>query len=106
MTTTFFWILIGCSLVTLLPRILPFILVRQFHLPDVFLRWLAYIPVCILTALVVSELLIDTETFSIQLNSTAILAIIPTLIIAVLTKSLTFTVITGVVAMALIRLYM
>ncbi|WYP28093.1 AzlD domain-containing protein [Alkalihalobacillus sp. FSL W8-0930] len=105
MNAYFFWIIIGCALVTLLPRILPFIFVRQFELPDPFLRWLTYIPVCILTALVMDELLLDSEFGAVHINATAVMAIVPTLIVALTTKSLSFTVLTGVIAMAVIRLF-
>lgn len=105
MSTYFFWILVGSALVTLLPRILPFIFVRQFELPGPFLRWLSYIPVCILTALVVDELLLESEIGAIHLNTTALIAIIPTLIVALATKSLSLTVLTGVIVMAIIRLF-
>ncbi|MFK3937793.1 AzlD domain-containing protein [Alkalihalobacillus sp. NPDC078783] len=104
MSTYFFWILVG-ALVTLLPRVLPFILVRQFQLPDPFLRWLTYIPVCILTALVMDDLLLESEMGAIHINPSAVMALIPTLIVALTTKSLSLTVLTGVVAMALIRLF-
>ncbi|MBM0064478.1 AzlD domain-containing protein [Alkalicoccobacillus gibsonii] len=105
MSAYFFWILIGSAIFTLLPRVLPFVFVRQFQLPDPFLRWLTYIPVCILTALVMDELLLDSEFGAIHINASAIMAIIPTLIVALTTKSLSLTVLTGVVAMAVIRLF-
>ncbi|MCM2674167.1 AzlD domain-containing protein [Alkalicoccobacillus plakortidis] len=105
MSAYFFWILVGCALVTFIPRILPFILVRQVELPKPFLKWLTYIPVCILTALVMDELLLESEFGTIEINVTALLASIPTIVVAFWTKSLSFTVITGVVTMALLRLF-
>ncbi|TSB46828.1 AzlD domain-containing protein [Alkalicoccobacillus porphyridii] len=105
MTDYFYVVIIGCALVTLLPRILPFIVVRKVNLPEPFLKWLSFIPVCILTALIVDELLITEEVGTIQLNMNAIIAAVPTLIVALRTKSLSLTVLTGVVAMALVRLF-
>ncbi len=63
MTTTasMVWLIIGCALVTWLPRIIPFMFVRSVKLPDVVLKWLSFIPVCILSALVIENLL-DTES--------------------------------------------
>ncbi len=59
MTTTLAMVLIilGCAVVTWLPRVIPFMLVRSVQLPDVVLRWLTYIPVCILSALVIESLI-------------------------------------------------
>lgn len=98
----FIWLLIGCALVTVIPRILPFIFVRRFKLPNVVMKWLSYIPVCILTALVVENMIIQTEQ-ALQIDWTILLALIPTLLIAIWTKSLAITVVIGVVTMALIR---
>lgn len=98
-----FWLILGCAIVTLIPRILPFILVKNMQLPDVVLKWLSYIPICILTALVVENILIKTDN-SLNIDWPIVIALIPTLIIALWTKSLSLTVIIGVTTMALIRL--
>lgn len=106
MTASFFWLLIGCALVTLIPRILPFILVKRMELPEVFMKWLSYIPVCILTALIVDEMLIHTNSGHIQLNVLALIAAVPTIVVAFISKSLSLTVVVGVVAMAVLRFVM
>lgn len=104
MTTTMSMVLVilGCALVTWLPRIIPFILVRNVKLPNVVLRWLAYIPVCILSALVFESLL-NAEGDIVTFDWFNVIAFIPTLLIAISTKSLSKTVITGVLTMALLR---
>lgn len=103
MTTSVYMIsvIVGCAIVTWLPRILPFTIVKNITIPNVFMRWLSYIPVCILSALVVDSFLHD-ET-ALQLHWQNIVAFIPTLIVAIWTKSLSFTVIVGVVTMAILR---
>ena len=55
MTTTVWMVLVilGSAVVTWLPRILPFVFVKNVKMPDVVFRWLAYIPVCILSALII-----------------------------------------------------
>ena len=98
------WLLIGCALVTFIPRILPFIFVRSIKLPKVVIKWLSFIPVCILTALVVEGLIIETEQL-VSIDWQVVLVIIPTLLIALKTKSLSLTVIGGVIFMAVIRLF-
>lgn len=104
MTTTLsmVFIILGCALVTWLPRVIPFILVRNIQLPDVVMRWLKYIPICILSALVFDSLL-DNEGKFVSFNWENVFAFIPTVIVAVLTKSLSKTVIAGVITMAIIR---
>ena len=105
MTTTFAVVLLilGCALVTWVPRVLPFILVKNMKMPDIVLRWLAYIPVCILSALVIEGFFKHEQSF-VTVNWLNVAAFIPTLLIALLTKSLSKTVIAGVVTMAALRL--
>ncbi|MFJ5791980.1 AzlD domain-containing protein [Lysinibacillus sp. NPDC093197] len=108
MTTTasMVWLIIGCALVTWLPRIIPFMFVRSVKLPDVVLKWLSFIPVCILSALVIENLL-DTESKSfVTLDWPVFLTFVPTLIIALITKSLSITVVAGVIIMAAVRFIM
>ncbi len=101
-TTAMVLLILGCALVTWLPRIIPFVVVRNIKMPDVVLRWLAYIPVGILSALVI-EGLFDTEGEYVAIDWMSMAALIPTLLIAVWTKSLSKTVVAGVVTMAALR---
>lgn len=107
MTTTVWMVLVilGCAFVTWMPRILPFIFVKKVKMPDVVLRWLAYIPVCILSALII-EGFFQSDGQWVALDIQNILAFIPTLIIALLTKSLSKTVVAGVVTMAVLRYFL
>ncbi len=106
MTTTLamFLIILGCAVVTWLPRVIPFMLVRSVQLPDIVLRWLTYIPICILSALVI-ESLINAEGNIVTLDWLNVLAFIPTVLVAILTKSLSQTVIAGVLTMAILRYF-
>jgi branched-subunit amino acid transport protein len=105
MTTTvnMLLLLMGCALVTWLPRIIPFLFVKSVELPDVVLRWLKYIPICILSALVFEGLFEEKGKF-VVLDGLHLLAAFPTLLVAVWTKSLSKTVLVGVASMALLRL--
>ncbi|KGR76430.1 AzlD domain-containing protein [Ureibacillus sinduriensis] len=98
-------LMLGCALVTWIPRVTPFILVRNLQLPDVVLRWLAYIPVCILSALVI-ESLYHAEGKFVTFDWLNLIAFIPTLIVAIWTKSLSKTVIVGVMTMAVLRFFL
>lgn len=104
MTTTLamFLIILGCAIVTWLPRVIPFMLVRNVQLPDVVLRWLTYIPVCILSALVIQSLL-NAEGDFVTFEWLNLVAFIPSVAVAILTKSLSQTVIAGVLTMAVLR---
>lgn len=103
-TWTMVLLILGCAVVTWVPRIVPFALVKNITMPDVVLRWLAYIPVCILSALVI-ESFIDAEGNYVTLDWLSVAAFIPTLVMAVWTKSLSKTVVVGVLTMAVLRYF-
>lgn len=104
--TTFHMLLLiaGCAVVTWLPRIIPFLFVKKVELPDIVLRWLKYIPICILSALVFEGLFEEKGRY-VAIDGHYFFAAIPTLLVAVWTKSLSKTVIAGVASMALLRLF-
>ncbi|EMX4397297.1 AzlD domain-containing protein [Listeria innocua] len=97
-------VILGCGLVTFIPRVLPFIFVRKLQLPSVVIRYLSYVPLCILTALFVQSLLITNENSVPSINIENLLATLPTIIAAILTKNLMWIVVVGIISMAVIRL--
>lgn len=99
---TLLGLIIACALVTVIPRILPFILVRNAQLPKPVQKWLSYIPVCLMTALVVQGALHQTGS-GFGIDWLYLLILVPTLITALWTKSLFLTVIAGVVSAAVLR---
>lgn len=105
MTFYSLFVILGCGIVTWLPRILPFVLVRKLQLPNMVIRFLSYVPICILTALFVQNLFIAKEGALPELHIGYALATIPTVIITILTKNLMWIVIAGIVSMALIRYF-
>lgn len=92
------------ALVTWIPRVLPFILVKYKGLPPMAERFLKYLPVSIIFALILSSV---TNAKTGQLPSFKwldLLAVFPTTYIAFKYKNLILTVICGVVLVALLRL--
>ncbi|WP_312855450.1 AzlD domain-containing protein [Litoribacterium kuwaitense] len=69
---------------------------------ELVMKWLTFIPICIFTALVVDSIIIqDASQFAI--DWLVVIAIVPTLAIALWTKSLAITVVVGVFCMATTR---
>ena len=92
------------ALVTYIPRVLPFILVKYKGLPTMAERFLKYLPVSIIFALILSSI---TNAKTGQLPSFKwldLLAIFPTTYIAFKYKNLILTVVCGVILVALLRL--
>jgi branched-subunit amino acid transport protein len=98
-------IIFGCGLVTWLPRIIPFLLVRKLQLPNGVIQFLSYVPLCILTALFVQNLFVAKQGQFPTFNIEYCLATIPTVIIAFVTKNLMCIVVAGVCFIALIRYF-
>nr|WP_304217005.1 AzlD domain-containing protein [Fredinandcohnia onubensis] len=95
-------IIVGSAIVTFIPRVIPFIVIRKIGLPKIVIKWLSFIPICIFTALIVDSFIIQDESL-LSIDWRVLAAIIPTLIVAIWTKSLSVTVIAGIVCMATIR---
>lgn len=95
-------IIVGSAIVTFIPRVIPFIVIRKIGLPKIVIKWLSFIPICIFTALIVDSFIIQDESL-LSIDWSVLAAIIPTLIVAIRTKSLSVTVIVGIVCMATIR---
>jgi len=97
-------ILFGCALVTWVPRVLPFILTKAITLPPTFEKFLSYLPMTILTALLLQSLL-DYQTGHFPtVRFPEIFACIPALIVGIRTNDLMKIVLTGVLGIALLRL--
>lgn len=97
-------LLVGMGLVTYLPRMLPLVVLSRFPLPQLLLRWLGFVPVSVLSALLAKELLVSDGHLALPPGHPHLLAAIPTFLVAAKTRSLMGTVIAGIAAMALIRL--
>lgn len=96
--------LFGCALVTWIPRVLPFILTKAITLPANAEKFLSYLPMTILTALLFQSLL-NFQTGQIPtLRFPEVLACVPALIVGIRTNDLMKIVLTGVLGIALLRL--
>lgn len=100
---TIFLIILGCGLVTWIPRILPFLFSKKLQFSDKFKKFLSFIPMCILIALFTQNLLIVESCKLTSINLENLIASIPTFLVGYVTKSLMWTVVVGIVTMALIR---
>lgn len=96
-------IIMGCALVTFIPRVLPLMLLSQMELPKWAIRWLKNVPVAVMAALLTQDLLLSENEISISANILKLLAAIPAFAIAIFTKSLLGTVVVGVIFMMLLR---
>lgn len=94
-------IVLGCGAVTLLPRVLPLVLLRRLEFPGWFREWLSFIPVTVMTALV-AQALIPQDGGSWEDAAPRLLAAAVCLACAVATRSLFATVLAGMLAILVV----
>ncbi len=97
-------VILGAAAVTVLPRVLPLALLSRFNLPPWSIRWLGYVPIAVLAALLAQSVLLVDGRIAFSADNLSLIAVLPALILALRTRSLIWTVVGGVVAMALLRL--
>lgn len=95
--------IMGASVVTLLPRVLPLVLLSRMQLPEWTMRWLNYVPVAVMAALIAQELFTTDGKVDILQHYVEILAAIPTFATAILTRSLLGTVVVGILSLMVLR---
>jgi branched-subunit amino acid transport protein len=81
-------LVLGCALVTALPRVLPLVALSRLQLPPWLADWLRYVPIAVLAALLAIELP--------SAGAAGLPAILAAFAVAAATRSLLGTVIAGV----------
>jgi branched-subunit amino acid transport protein len=97
------YVIIGGCIVTVIPRVLPITILSKIKLNDKVTKFLTYIPISILSALIAAELFTVNNKFSIQDNFLEVLAAIPTILVALKKNNLLLTVIVGIISIAILR---
>jgi branched-subunit amino acid transport protein len=95
METSFLTLVLGMGLVTFIPRWLPLAFLARRKLPSWFVEWLDLIPAAILSALLTPALLTAGTPRSLDLLRSEFWVAVPTLWVALKTKSLGASVLAG-----------
>lgn len=103
-SSEFVWILIGTSVVTLIPRTLPLVFFSKLKLPEYAMKFLKHVPLAVMTALVAQSVLTEGERWISPDENLQWIAFFPTLAVALLTRSLLATVVAGIGVTALLAL--
>jgi branched-subunit amino acid transport protein len=86
-----------------LTRLIPVRLLSTRKLSPLFVTWLKYIPVPVLSAMMVSDLLIRDGKLSVGPSNLYLVVALPSFIVAWWTKNLFKTVLFGMALLALLR---
>jgi branched-subunit amino acid transport protein len=100
---TIFLTILGMALVTYIPRLLPVSLLSSRSLPPVVTGWLRYVPVAVLSAMLFPSIALQSDQVNFGLDNLFFWAAIPTLLVALKTRSLFGSVVVGMMVVAAAR---
>jgi len=95
MNADYMLVILGMGIVTYIPRWFPLFFLSRRQLPEWLVGWLDFIPVAILSALVLPCLVTNGEPRQLDLLRPELFVAIPTFIFALKTRSLAGTVVIG-----------
>ena len=102
---TIFLTLLGMMAVTYLPRALPVLALARRSLPEPVIRWLGFIPVAVLSAMLLPSLIVTEKGLDFSAQNIFLWAAIPTFLICWKTRSFVGAIVTGMGCVALGRLF-
>ena len=95
MQSKYIFMILGMTLVTYIPRMLPVTLLSKVKLPDTVVSILKYVGPAILASLLAPALFITDGSLNISLTNNYLLAAIPTFFTAYFSRSIFTTVFLG-----------
>ncbi|PGZ49016.1 branched-chain amino acid ABC transporter [Bacillus anthracis] len=98
-----FLIILGSAIVTFIPRVVPLMVLSRFELPEWLMRWLNYVPIAVIAALIDQEIFIHDGKIASLTSNIEFFAAIPTFFIAIKTRSLLGTVLGGIISIIVLR---
>lgn len=87
--------ILGMLAVTYVPRMLPLVALASRQLPEPVIRWLSYVPVAVLSAMLFPSLLLKDTAFDFSPENYFLWASIPAFLLAWRTRSFFGTVALG-----------
>ncbi|MFY9174649.1 MAG: AzlD domain-containing protein [Peptococcia bacterium] len=90
-------IILGMMAVTALPRILPLLILSKITIPPLILRWLRFIPVAVLSALLAPEIFHPSGSWNFSPLNPYLLSALACFIVVFKTKNIFMTIFTGMI---------
>lgn len=104
MSATYVWLVIlSMALVTYGLRALPITLLARIRMPEPLERWLSFVPVSVMAALVASEVVRPDGNWLPPLHNPYLLAAVPTGLVYHKTRSLLGATVAGIVCFLALR---
>lgn len=99
-------LIIGMTMVSFIPRALPLILFNKKNLPPILVKWLSFIPAAVLAALLAPDLFIPMGSWDFSFTNLYLLAAIPTIGIALVSRSMIWTLLAGMGSFAFLQFFL
>ncbi len=102
MTSQQVQLIFGMALVTYLPRVLPMLVLSNRSVPEKISKWMSFVPVSIFAALIFSDVFFWESQFNV--NPIVNIKLLPSVIVFIVaykTKSLLWSMVLGIAAIAL-----
>lgn len=97
------WLLLGMALLTFLPRLLPLLMADRLRLPTLLREALEYVPLAVLTILVVQTAFIQQGQLNLHWRNPYLLALLLTLVVAVWRRHLLTSMAAGVAGFIVLK---
>jgi branched-subunit amino acid transport protein len=96
--------MIGVGILTFLTRFSFIALLERWQTPPIVQRALRFVPVAVLTAIIVPEVVLNTGSLNLSPANPRLLAALVAVLVAWRTKNIVWTILTGMAAFWLLRL--
>ena len=104
MTDTFIWsVIIAMALANFAVRFVPMAIVSRMELPRPVMRWLSYIPISVMGAIVADALLRPEGALASPFFNPYLIAAIPTALVYYKTRSFLGAVVVGMIVFVILR---
>ncbi len=95
----------GMSLITLLIKVIPAMLVSNYKIPEYINKILEFVPLAVLSSMVVQFIIIEDGEINLSFTNEFLWASVPTLFVTIFFKSLFITIIVGLLSIIFIRYF-
>lgn len=96
--------ILGMWVVNYLPRVFPMVVLSKVEIPERVITWLSFVPAAVLAAIVVPSLVMPNGQVELTWQNPYILAAVPAIAVAIKTQSLVWTLLLGMLVMALVQM--
>ena len=96
-------LILGMAATNIVMRWTPITVMSRLELPDVLRRWLGYIPVSVMAAIVAVQVLRPAGTFRFDLTNPYLLAAVPTAVVYRFTRSFLGAMLAGILSFLAFR---